>query len=192
MIWVFAEERSGSTWLCETLAKRLNKPLIYLEQYAPRQNYIHQTHDFSWLDRVEGTVLRTSRRDPVEHFLSMVILDKAKEVAPDWYRIPHVYKEVEGEHLQVLKRVTQQVKVEVTKDDVVRYLDVKRERDRLWGIYGTGQVIYYEDLYAGVYIPLIDDTLAFEDSGILVKLPYNKHELVPNWEQATTWFKELI
>lgn len=191
MIWVFAEERSGSTWLCETLAKRLNKPLIYLEQYAPRQNYIHQTHDFSWLDRVEGTVLRTSRRDLVEHFLSMVILDKAKEVASDWYRIPHVYKEVEGEHLQVLKRVTQRVKVEVTKDDVVRYLDVKRERDRLWGIYGTGQVIYYEDLYAGVYIPLLADTLAFEDSSILVKLPYDKHELVPNWEQAVTWFKEL-
>lgn len=191
MIWVFAEERSGSTWLCETLAKRLSKPLIYLEQYLPRQGYIHQTHDFSWLDKVEGTVLRTSRRDLLEHFLSVVILDKAKEATPDWYRIPHIYKEVEGEHLQVLNRVTQRVRVEVTKDDVVRYLDVRRERDRLWNVHGVGQVVYYEDLHTGVYIPLIDEVLTFDDSDVLVKLPYNKHELVPNWEQAAIWLKEL-
>jgi hypothetical protein len=192
MIWVFAEERSGSTWLCEVLARRLGKGFVYLEQYDPRDGHIHQTHNFELLSKVSGPLIRTTRRDLLEHFLSVAILHKAKDVDVGWWNLPHIYQEVREFHLGMFHRVVANIAVTVTKDDVVRYLTQRRERDRLWSRYGgDNQTVCYEDLVDGVHLNVLGEPVSFRSSDVLMKLPYDKRALVSNWQEAETWLKEL-
>ena len=189
MIWVFAEERSGSTWFCETLSVKLGKSFTYLERLEPENDHIHQTHNFSWVSQVDGVLLRTTRRDKLEHFLSVALLNSVAHT--QWWHRPHVFRQHYKTDAAALAEVFPGEPLTVSESDVDAYFEKLRERDRLWACrHQAGQVIHYEDLDKGVFVEALGVSIGFSDSDITVKLPYSKRDLIANIQQVETWVKE--
>lgn len=189
MIWVFAEERSGSTWFCETLSVRLGKCFTYLEEFAPEHDHIHQTHNFSWLPRAGGVLLRMSRRDRVEHFMSVALMNSVSHTT--WWHRPHVFRQHYIKDTAALEAAFDGPQLVVRQADVDAYFDLLRSRDEFWSEV-QGQTIYYEDLYDGVMVDRLGVLMKFDANGVTVKLPYNKRDLIANWQEAETWVKERL
>ena len=189
MIWVFAEERSGSTWFCETLSVKLGKTFTYLEVLEPKSDHIHQAHDFSWIPQVDGVFLRTTRRDKLEHFLSVALLNSVAHT--QWWHRPHVFRQHYGADIEALAKVFSGEPLTIRELDVDAYFQKLRERDRFWDCrHGAGQVVHYEDLSKGVFVEALNVWMKFSDSDITVKLPYSKRDLIANLQQVETWVKE--
>ena len=192
IVWLFAEERSGSTWLITTIATMLKLPFSYREQDGERTEGVVQTHTFDYLKEAHGVLLRTTRRDVPEHFLSWAILNRAKSAHKDWYQHPFMSRD--GGRERDLQRldVLRNDKFEVTRADVHEFLELKRTRNKLWDAKDAEkQTIYYEDLFTGVDIPQLSlKNFGFHLLGGFEKIPYDKREMIANWQEATNWINE--
>lgn len=191
-IWLFAEERSGSTWIITTIATMLQMPFAYVEQDGIVPDGVHQTHDFSRLVDAHGVLLRTTRRDVGEHFLSWAILTRARTKHSAWYEHPFMPRSGQrGYAIEMIKKLSDD-KFSVAREDVQRFLDLKRERNRLWdGKAAEKQTIFYEDLFNGIDIPQLSlKNFGFNLLGNYEKIPYNKRDVVVNWQEAANWIYE--
>ena len=192
IVWLFAEERSGSTWLITTIASVLNLPFSYVEQDGVMRDGVHQTHSFERLKDAHGVLLRTTRRDVSEHFLSWAILNRAKAAHPAWYEHPFMsragQRDSDRQRLDMLRKD----KFVVTRADVHEFLEIKAERSRLWDEKrAEKQTIFYEDLFQGVDIPQLSlKNFGFHLLGEYEKIPYNKRDVIANWQEATNWINE--
>ena len=175
-VWVFAEERSGSTWLCSAIAQRFSLSFIYTHKHDPHENAVHQTHNYGLLDKVEGTILRTARKDWYEQFLSYTIM-----VRYEWSE-PFITKNRTYCFGQLLAGAP----ITVMENEVMAWLALKREREALWA--DRAQTIYYEDLIEGVAIPSLGiDKIGFSDGGVFQKIPYEKEDRFNNPDQIREW-----
>lgn len=221
-IWVFAEERSGSTWTAITLSEIFNKEYNYIEweneditdsgwknivendlkKYS--LNCVYHTHRYSILEvlhrlEVQPILLRTTRRDTYEQLLSYIFMERSKDEFPDWWKIPHLYREPESTFKERKKKfyeiVSKNSGITITKEEVEKYLKRKKWRDALWDTYSSNferQTLFYEDLYNGVQISSVNlDDFGFNMGGIFVKLPYDKKSTITNLEQIKDWIDEI-
>lgn len=192
-IWVFAEERSGSTWLCAELANKLNKPFVYLDSYHVCLGAIHQTHNFEVLQKgIDGIILRTTRKDSIEHMLSYIFLARMKVLNPEWWEFPHVWKDsIEAEI--TFKKIIDELNIEITENEVKDYIDLKKQRDKLWDAYSKPkQTIFYEDLHNGVDIPELNlSGITFRTGGKFKKLLWDKRSVIRNSDQASIWYENF-
>lgn len=187
MIWVVAEERSGSSWLCREIANRLGKKVVGVDEYQTNPSWVHHTHEFEFLTRFPSTqfVIRTTRRDRYQQFLSYAFFIKRK--ANGW-RHPHVSthvpkSEAKFQEMLALPPLT------IERNEVDEWLKMNKERQALWDAHkGHKQTIYYEDLLDSISIPALGiDSIGFKDGGNFKKLPYVKEDHFNNASEIKEW-----
>ena len=221
-VWVCAEERSGSTWNAITLSQILNLEYEYVEwekeeitdegwknivsnnidRYSISR--VYHTHKYPILEvlhrlEVPPILLRTTRRDTYEQLLSYVFMERSKGNFPEWWKIPHLYREPESSLEERKKKFYEMVSensgITITKEEVEKYLNRKKWREALWNTYSLHfehQTLFYEDLYNGVQIPSVNiDDFGFNMGGIFVKLPYDKKSAITNSDQIREWIMEI-
>jgi hypothetical protein len=221
-VWVFAEERSGSTWTAITLSEILGIEYEYvewenenitdtewnnniegnLERYSI--NRVYHTHRYPILEvlhklKSSTVLIRTTRKDTFEQLLSYVFMERSKGNFPDWWKIPHLYRDpphtFEERKKKFYEMVSENSGITITKEEVEKYLKRKKWRGTLWDTYSLHfehQTLFYEDLYNGVQIPSVKiDDFGFNMGGIFVKLPYDKKTTVTNSEQVLEWITEI-
>jgi hypothetical protein len=192
-VFVFAEERSGSTWLSLALAERLGLEFRWLDTEGEADNALHMTHHFSRIpDHVGSSVLlRAARKDRLEQFLSNAFLNRAKDLYEVWADNPHVYG---PKSLHAFNQARDRVgRFSVSRSELRDYTSLCATRDTHWVTSSEGaQTVYYEDLAAGVAIPSLGiDRIGFDHPGAFEKLPYDKRQLVTNLDEVIKWFKEF-
>jgi hypothetical protein len=211
-LWVFAEERSGSSWLTDTLCILLHRNPEYVEmdneeiddeewsatvardpvKYSDVR-CIFQTHRFAILKTVPGApvLLRTTRREQLEQVLSVLFLDRIKRTSPEFWRLPHVFRSRgPARFRQVVESTAGDT---VQEHEIEAYFERKRSRDALWNQYAQRhdtQTIFYEDLFHGVAVPVLGLWLNFPGPSQYVKLPYDKRVLFSNYEQIVEWVQK--
>jgi hypothetical protein len=184
-IWLFSEERSGSSWLSRELARRFSKQHVGVDEFEEHQEWVHHTHEFEYLEKITNPiVIRTTRKDQFQHFLSYSLFTYGK--ANGW-RHPHISfpKSVDG-----FNQFLTLPKLSITEADIEYWTDLKNIRNSLWDAYqGEKQTVYYEDLYEGVAIPALRITkIGFSDGGEFKKLPYIKEDHIANIHDVKAWF----
>lgn len=219
-VWIFAEERSGSTWLATTLAAMGHVDYVYVEEdrehlsddrwaeivreewgYYNRPRVYH-THRFAILNtlvakRSDAVLLRCSRNDSLEHFISWVFLRRTQTTHPDWWRSPHLTRHppaTMGVRRAYFDRLLTDVgEIIVRREEFEAFTDMRLIRSLMWFLtVSNRQTIYYEDLQAGVAInDLGIDRIGFDMPGLIAKLPYDKRALVANYEEVQGWFSQL-
>ncbi len=213
-IWVFGEERSGSTWTSTTLAKILNKQCIYVEEskehiedscwraivsssihFYSRPN-VYFTHRYTILESLKDLltkphIIRTTRKDTLSQMLSYFFLQHQKVKFPNWWNFPHITHNDNGNHFDDILWNTKPILIE--KSQVIEYYQKKQKRINLWNSiskYYDNDVIFYEDLFTGKRLENLDITLSFNIRGLTIKLPYEKDKLFSNYDQIVEWNKE--
>ena len=184
-IWVFSEERSGSSWLSRELARRIGKQHVGVDEFVENQEWVHHTHKFKFLESITNpVVIRTSRKDQFQHFLSYSLFIYG--TANGW-RHPHIScpKSVDG-----FRQLLRLPKLSIAQAGIEYWIDLKHQRNRLWEAYpGEKQTVYYEDLFEGVSIPALGImNIRFSDGGDFQKLPYAKEDHIANIDEVKAWF----
>jgi hypothetical protein len=214
-VWIFSEERSGSSWLSEEISKKLNLPfldvikllssdfLICKEYNSNNSSYITSSiknnavfhcHFFHLLKKdINGVILRTTRRLSFEQLLSYRIMHESKNVNPKFYDYPHVNSN-NIEMAQNFEKMINTMEINMSEEEVIEYIKRKKERNALWEEFSKNkQTIYYEDLYRGIDIPELNlKNIKFSDGGFSEKLKYDKRSVIKNWKQAEIWFKREL
>jgi hypothetical protein len=204
---VFAEERTGSTWLCDQLAFHLRAEHEYVEMdreeltdEAWREEVarsarryerpcVYQTHRFAILGSIEKAALliHTRRRDLLAQALSFFFVESTRERFPDFWRLPHL---LPGDRSKVAEVIAAQRGLTVTRAEVDGFVAKRRARHALWDRYAPGfrhQVIYYEDLRAGVHIEALKLRLTTRAASAFSRLPYTVAEHFANVDEIRTW-----
>jgi hypothetical protein len=180
-VWVFAEERSGSTCFCSALSNHLKLPFEFTEQYKSTDQSIYQTHNFALLKEIDGVVLRTTRHNHLEQFLSYIFAERTE------WAVAFIHK-TNGAKRRERFEALKAEQITVTKAEVHAWVKLKRERQTLWdGYKGPKQTVVYEDLLDGVAIPALQiDQIRLSDGGF-EKLPYAKEQCFTNVDQIRMW-----
>jgi len=190
-VWVFAEERTGSSWLSLEISKRLNLKYGYVESLISTYDTVIHTHNFQLLkDDIKDIVICTTRKNVFEHMLSYIFLYRTKITNPEFYNDPHIYY---GNFKMSydFQKMIEHMKIEIDKKEILDFINLKKERIQLLNEYKPNYIIYYEDLYKGISIPELGlNNIKFSDGGIMEKLPYDKRKIFVNWQQAENWLKE--
>jgi hypothetical protein len=154
---------------------------------------VFQTHRFAILKSVCGApmLLRTTRRNHLEHVLSALFLDRIRQTTPEFWRFPHVFRSRGTAAFQhVVRRASGST---VEQHEIETHFAKKRSRDALWNEYSKAhdaQTIFYEDLFQNVQVPALRLSLSFSVTSDYVKLPYDKRSLFTNYEQIVEWVGE--
>jgi hypothetical protein len=168
LIYILAEERSGSTWVTNQLCAQLNRTRAYIENSNDQEvndqrlafiranpaaysnpNKVYQTHLFPIVELGdclnEPLFIRTVRRDAMEQLMSYFIAAKKVANFPNFTIEPG--------------------SIELTAGDVQAYFHKKQQNENLWEnapIHTKRQTVVYEDLFQGVRIRALNTTLRFE------------------------------
>ena len=196
ILWLFREPRTGSTWLDIKLSKILNrernflgKPLkgeglkFFLDrsQQDTDHNKILSTHYFEALKSLKNynnpTIIRTLRKNKLEQFLSQYL---------------GLYTEIR--YNKSLEENMSIGPIIVPKWKAIEFIELRKKNELLWDNYSNhynNETVYYEDLLKGysfkhLPIPTIGMNLDTED--LPKKIPYNKKEIVLNYDQLETLF----
>jgi hypothetical protein len=204
LIYVLAEERSGSVWLANQIAKQLGRTHAYIETSTDEDininrlnaimdspirysdpNKVYHTHLFpilNLMDRLteEPLVIRTSRKNTFEQLLSYYMVKNALESQPEWARVwptDRIDNWLSGNQITL------------TLGEVNAFLQLKKKRNHLWDNYNsdTKQTIYYEDLYEGVKVPALNLTFSFDQSSTVEKTHYIKADHFKNYKEIKEW-----
>jgi hypothetical protein len=175
ILYILAEERSGSTWVHKELASKLCRKPAYIEIDRDEQlnrrrleiiknnqdkysdtSKVYRTHIFPIVDVLKSSrdplvLIRTSRHNHLEQMLSYFLQAKALEKAPVWVQMLPTYR--------IDDVLTD--KITLTEAEVTGYITTKKMRDGYWAT-TKGQTIYYEDLFEGVEVKDLGITLKFD------------------------------
>jgi hypothetical protein len=170
VIYILAEERSGSTWIHNQLAKQLGRSMAYIEsnhdnsrrleaiktnpdKYSDTSK-VYRTHIFQIVDALKcrPMFIRTTRHNTLEQMLSYFLQKKAIEKAPTWAQFLPTYK--------IDDVLTD--KIRLTEAEVNDYLSRRTVRDQCWTQVDIGQTVHYEDLFNGAYLYGLGITLKFD------------------------------
>jgi hypothetical protein len=219
IVWVFREQRSGSTWFTTRLANHLSREshffdietnftkIRFNEQEKFREkfftnrvqqkediNKILNTHDFlacKGLQNYENPIVfRVSRKNKIEQFFSLYLANLS-------------YSNNYGMNIWSTKELENCPKYDniiVSKKDIDFFIKVQKKNDFLWksfaNMYDT-EIVYYEDLletYTSKVIPDVSFSLKnnYANETLTVKLPYNKKEIFLNYDFVEKYIcKEL-
>tara|TARA_R110000822_G_scaffold305644_1_gene431479 strand:+ start:445 stop:1119 length:675 start_codon:yes stop_codon:yes gene_type:complete len=206
-LWIFRETRSGSTWICNALEKKLNKPLSHYESNLSKygvfdpskfQNpdILYSTHRFQYLSELKTNdpyVIRTTRRNKPDQCLSVLY----------WKYFPISMKHNFDNNAELESPgvpptfgydnfiLSLDNPVTVKKQDIINMMIHMKQRDVFWQKnvedFKTA-VIVYEDLVDQVHLPDLDITLSFnEEFNFESKMPEYKTRVFKNYEQIVDW-----
>ena len=212
IIWLFREPRSGSTWLTRKLVELTGRDHVFIEQsmmqltmdrrLADFRNRVQSdrdfdcilsTHHFMFLECIENytnpVLIRTARKDVTEQFISHFLAELTEWRHPNLHPegnvddIVNLFAEIGTGHI-------------VPRRKVENYMRQKKEWDRLWDQYAASYencTVYYEDMSSSFDLPLINLTgLQMKEVDTTMPMPYNKREIIRNYDQIDRWIKELL
>jgi len=212
IIWLFREPRSGSTWITRKLAELTAREHVFIEQtmscltmdkrlavFGNRvqtdRDYdsILSTHHFTFLEHMDKytdpVLIRTVRKDVTEQFISHFLAGLTN------WRYPNLHPEG---NVNAIIDTFEQVGTGhiIPRQQVESYIKQKKEWDRLWNQYATvyeNCTVYYEDMVNGFNLPLLGlDGLQMKEVDTTMPMPYNKREIIRNYDQVDCWIKELL
>lgn len=204
-IWIFKEGRSGSTWFCNTLSKKIGRYSIHFEKHfnlkyhetgeETFKNYAGQLKDlgaiyathylhlltYSSILDSDTFLIRTTRRNKADHCMSKL----AYQMFPTKPKHNFVDKEKYNITTYDYKPIV------ILKHQIKKSMEMLKKHEDYWNIYAKNfdnQIIAYEDLYEGVTIPHLDISIKFsDDETFMKKLPYEKSKIFANYDQIVEW-----
>lgn len=206
IIWVFREQRSGSTAFVEKLAHLLGRQNVMVEANNPidnvinlenPQDYLFSTHQFDLLEQVDQLytepvlLIRCTRKDKVEQCLSLLIVRWANFGRQEDQL---QYNLKASDHENVFESASPTI---FTKAAVANYFNQVATIDTFWNTYAQNHLnltVYYEDLCSsGVNLfPLGINNLTIADDSYTIKLPNSyKDRLCINHAMVRRWASEL-
>lgn len=196
ILWLFREPRTGSSWLNIKLSKILNRERNFLDDKAQGDlstfflnrsqqdsdyNQILSTHYFKALESLKNykdpILIRTLRKNRVEQFLSQYL---------------GMYTELKY-RTSFEENITMEPVI-VPKSRAIAFIELSKENDKLWDMYSNyyrNETVYYEDLLQGhnfTHLPIPTIGMDLDTDELPKKIPYNKKELVLNYNQLETLF----
>ena len=203
IIWNFKERRSGSTWFIAALCQSINKTSqtfyshvwndSYTKEFYKNRKQSHDDHktilnghDFCALEYINNytnpILIRNSRKNITEQFVSNYITRLTKI---------HNIKGSEIDNFPKFDPVT------IHLDDVNFFIARKKEIEKLWDTYASqyeNETVYYEDLLEGWESTIFPVKLKMtdKDNELTKKLPYNKTELIINYNEIDSILKDKL
>lgn len=212
IIWIFREQRSGSTALTGLISERLNRTDRFVQysedniesvkNISNPEDYIFSTHDYNFIEIMDSydqpiTLIRCARKDRVERCISYLIakyktLMKHQSKFDPWNLLR---SENPSEYRNFLAGIEPTV---FTKKEIYNYLDCCIERDRYWNLYASSYqnyTVFYEDLCTevGVDVPALGLTSLSIINGDArtVKQPADyKRQICLNYDMVVRWINE--
>jgi hypothetical protein len=129
-------------------------------------------------------VLRVTRKNKVEQFLSRVIATKYNH-----NRVWNVITEQERNNLPIIQKTV------VSINEVREYIRLTKRNESLWNEYSSiyrNETIYYEDLlenFNSKILPVSNLSMKIEEEGLPLKMPYNKKDIFINYDQIAKLIK---
>jgi hypothetical protein len=206
-IWIFREERSGSTALTNLIASRLGILNYFMDPNfipPPASNdatALFDTHYFPYLENMSDydnpLLIRCTRKNRVEQYLSQLMVRWMKKT---------VYRTIPDDELLLNFRTDTKTKFEqlffkvvptvITKRDLITVHTMFSEKQKLWEKHAKlypNCTVYYEDLCEGIDIPLLGLTdCKLTDELVVQKLPDYKERIFLNYDMIVSWTQELI
>lgn len=210
IVWLFREPRSGSTWLTRKLPELMDREHVFIEKsmtqldmserleaFSQRaqceQDFdsILSTHHFMFLEYMthydNPVLVRTVRGNVTEQCISHVLAEMTQWRHPNLHpesniaAITDSFNDIGG-HI-------------IPRSKVEGYIRQKKTWDRLWNEYSQAYencTVSYEDMIAGFDLPLLGlSGLQMKEVDSTMPLPYNKREIILNYDQVDRWIKEL-
>jgi hypothetical protein len=209
IVWIFREQRSGSTAFTNLVTTRLNrvdkfvnypKDIEMIKNIPNPEDYVFSTHFYNFIDIMDVfdkpvTLIRCARRDRVERCLSyllgkhraMLIMNKNNP----WNILRHDSISDYNYFVDALKPMV------IPKKEIYDYLQRCTEMNQYWeenAVRYQNCTVFYEDLCTdiGVDLPMIGLTSVsiLGTESVSIKLPPYKNELCINYDMVTHWIKE--
>lgn len=212
IIWLFREPRSGSTWITRKLAELTGREHVFIEQSMTQLTMdqrladfgnrvqvdrdfdcILSTHHFMFLEHMKNytdpILIRTARKDVTEQFISHFLAGLTN------WRHPNLHPESNADAIVKLFAEVGTGHI-VPRQRVEKYIQQKKKWDQLWNQHATDYqncTVYYEDMMSVFDLPLIEvHGLQMKEVDSTMPMPYNKQEIIRNYDQISKWIKELL
>jgi hypothetical protein len=212
IVWIFREQRSGSTAFTNLVANRLNRAELFLD---PRRNdiemiknipyperYVFSTHHSYDLTEIMNlhdkpvTLIRCARKDKIERCLSYLIIQyKNARERPETRSRSIRRTNLPFEYDSFIANIEPTT---FTKKEIYNYLQDHAALDQYWKnctvLYQTCTV-FYEDLCTerGVDLPMLglNSLNIINDDSATVKLPNDyKKQVCLNYDMVVRWITE--
>ena len=206
-IWIFREERSGSSAFVGMLQHKLNMPTYFvdyeedLDQTTLDHNTMLNTHHFPFLKDMhkhhDPLLIRTTRKNRTEQYLSeLMVRWMMKTVYREVNTTDAIFNfqsDITNTFEQLFSKVEPTI---IPKSELSSVHQMFSEKQKLWKKYANQYpncTVYYEDLCEGIAIPLLGLTDCKLTSDLEIKkLPEYKQRVFLNYDMLVRWSQELI
>lgn len=202
-VWVFREMRSGGTGFASALSGFLAKKFHFVEETLDdaifSSSVLNNTHNFSLIPevvkKVNPLLIRCTRRNKVEQFLSKEAILLSAEIMPEKALI-NIQPHTTEEQLDGFNELVEKHQKVIPEAEVIGFASKCLKRDRIWAEHASlaeNETVYYEDLLHPIDIALVDLYKVRLLNGPITatkKMPNYKHKLFPNYDQVTEWMKK--
>jgi len=188
-IWIFREERTGSTSFTNALHRLLKKPtkfVEYIEQIEYDSSVIMNMHHFDFLPLVKKEdnpiIFRCTRKNRFDQFLSF----HTKELT----NFCNIH-DTNTEEVVKFESFVSNNKITLDYLSLFRFAVAKRKENLLWDAAASifdNQVFYYEDFDNPVDIPLLNlYNVNIYEGQHTKKIPDYKETLYTNLDEVKKW-----
>jgi hypothetical protein len=210
IVWIFREQRSGSTAFTSLVANQLNRidkfvrypEDIELVKNIPNpEDYVFSSHFYNFIEIMNlfdkpVTLIRCARKDKIERCMSYLIAKyKAKQTVNDinpWNIIRN--KDGMADYKTLMSKIEPTV---FSKKEIYNYLQYCTEMNQYWESYAASYqncTVFYEDLCTdtGVDLPMLGLTSLSitNDDTITIKMPSYKEQICINYDMVSRWISE--
>jgi hypothetical protein len=209
IVWIFREQRSGSTAFTSLIASRLNRTVKLISRYpedietvkniSDPENYVFSTHSYNFIEIMNSfnkpvVLIRCARQDKIERCISLLIAmykTKRAKIGDNVWNIMRYPSEYENFTANIEPTV-------FTKKEVYKYLQYHTEINQHWENNAASYencTVFYEDLCTdtGVDLPMLGLTSLSitTDESSTIKLPTDyKKQLCLNYDMVARWITE--
>ena len=206
IIWIFREERSGSTAFADKVARHLSREhkfvnmndFTMVQAIANPQDYVFSTHSFDFLEIMEYysddvLLIRCTRKNKVEHWMSYMLAWRMNKAVNHTKRFWNIKRD--NSLNTELDTFIKAQPVLITKKEVASCYEYFCSMKELWDRISINYQhvnVYYEDLCnPGVNIPLINlsDCKITDQDSYTIKLPDYKQRLCMNYDMVRKWIE---
>jgi hypothetical protein len=209
IVWIFREQRSGSTAFASLIANRLNRidkfvrypeDIDVVKNIPNPEDYVFSTHFYNFIEMMNSydepvMLIRCARKDKIERCISYLIAKyKAKQIVNNIN--PWNINRVTGiaDHETFMNNIKPTV---FSKKEIYNYLQYCTEMNQYWQNHVEPYqhcTVFYEDLCTdnGVDLPILGLTslsLNSEDS-TTIKMPSYKEQICINYDMVSRWITE--
>jgi hypothetical protein len=210
IVWIFREQRSGSTAFTSLVANQLNRidkfvkypEDIELVKNIPNpEDYVFSSHFYNFIEIMNSfdkpvMLIRCARKDKIERCMSYLIAKyKAKQIVNDinpW----NIIRNKGG--MEDYKTLMAKIEPTVfSKKEIYNYLRYCTEMNQYWESYAASYqncTVFYEDLCTdtGVDLPMLGLTSLSitNDDTITIKMPSYKEQICINYDMVSRWISE--